>query len=84
MVTRDFSGEDVYKVLVDTGHFTHVRTNGDHIMLQWTPPDHHDAEPRQVTVPLHDRIRIGTLRTIADSAGAQDFDEFCRWIDRNR
>jgi hypothetical protein len=36
-----------------------------------------------VTVPAHDSIRIGTLRDIADDAGAEDFDAFCEWIDRN-
>lgn len=84
MVSRDFSGEDVYKVLVNTGNFHHVRTKGDHLMLRWTPPADHDTEARHVTVPLHDRLRIGTLREIAKDAGAQDFDAFCRWIDRNR
>lgn len=42
------------------------------------------GEKRTVTVPMHDRIKTGTLRDIADQAGARDFDEFCRWIDRNR
>jgi len=36
-----------------------------------------------VTVPLHDELREGTLRDIAESAGARDFDAFCAWIDRN-
>ena len=34
MVTRDFSGEDVYKVLVNVGGFQHVRTTGDHLILR--------------------------------------------------
>lgn len=33
---------------------------------------------------LHDRIDIGTRQTIADRAGAKDFDAFCEWIDRHR
>lgn len=81
MVTRDFSGEDVYKVLVSVEH---VRTRGDHVMLRKDPPESHNTEPRLVTVPLHDRLRIGTLRQIATDAGARDFTEFCKWIDRNR
>jgi hypothetical protein len=36
-----------------------------------------------VTVPLHDELRTGTLRDITESAGANDFDAFCEWIDRN-
>jgi hypothetical protein len=33
---------------------------------------------------LHDRIDIGTRQSIADRAGAKDFDAFCEWIDRHR
>ncbi|TQQ81651.1 type II toxin-antitoxin system HicA family toxin [Halonotius roseus] len=85
MVTRDFSGKDVYKVLVNVGSFRHVRTNGDHLILRWEPPDSHEAaETRVVTVPAHDSISIGTLHDIADDAGAQDFVSFCEWIDKHR
>lgn len=72
------------KVLGNVGGFDWVRTNGDHIIMQWNPPTDHDTEPRTVTVSLHDRIRIGTLRKIGEQSGADDFDEFCRWIDRHR
>jgi len=85
MVTRDFSGEDVYKVLVNVGSFRHVRTAGDHLILRWEPPDSHEAtDTRHVTVPAHDSISIGTLHDIADAAGAKDFESFCEWIDDNR
>lgn len=84
MPPRDFSGEDIYKVLVNVGNFRPVRTTGDHIVLKWEPPAHHDSDPRTVSVPLHDSVSIGTLHDIADDAGAQDFDAFCGWIDRNR
>lgn len=84
MTTRDFSGEEVYMVLVNVGGFEHVRTTGDHLILRWDPPAEHDTEPRIVTVPLHDSVSVGTLRDIADSAGADDFDAFCEWIARNR
>jgi predicted RNA binding protein YcfA (HicA-like mRNA interferase family) len=84
MVTRDFSGEDVYKVLVNVGGFRHVRTTGDHLILRWDPPaDHDDTGPRVVTVPAHDSVSIGTLRDIADDASAEDFESFCAWIDRH-
>jgi hypothetical protein len=36
-----------------------------------------------VAVPLHDELRTGTLRNIAESAGANDFDAFYELIDRN-
>lgn len=85
MGTRDFSGEDIYKVLVNVGNFQHVRTTGDHLILKWEPPaEHTEAETRTVVVPAHDSISIGTLRDIADDAGAEEFDAFCAWIDRHR
>ena len=69
MVTRDFSGEDVYKVLVNVGGFRHVRTTGDHLILRWDPPESHEnTEARTVTVPAHDSLSIGTLHGIADDA----------------
>ena len=33
MVTRDFSGFEIAKVLVNKGNFTWVRTRGDHAIL---------------------------------------------------
>jgi predicted RNA binding protein YcfA (HicA-like mRNA interferase family) len=84
MPTRDFSGEDIYRVLVNVGGFEHVRTTGDHLILRWTPPDEHETDPRTVTVPLHDSVSIGTLHDIADDAGAEEFDAFCEWMERNR
>lgn len=80
MVTRDFSGRDVVKVLVAHGYRTENHT-GSHVTLT-TVTD--GGEFRRVTVPLHDRLKTGTLRNIADQAGAKDFQEFCRWIDRHR
>jgi len=84
MGTRDFSGYDVVKVLANAGNFTWDRTRGDHAILTWEHPDGPAVERRTVSVPLHDRVRTGTLRGIADDAGAKDFDEFCKWVDRNR
>ena len=90
MTTRDLSGEDIYRVLVNSGGFEHVRTAGDHLILRWDPPDEHE---NQALLPFHSTIRsvsarysisIGTLHDIADSAGAEDFDAFCEWIHRNR
>lgn len=84
MVSRDFSGDDVVTVLINVGGFEWDRTSGDHVILKWYPPESHDTETRTVSVPRHDRLDTGTLRHIAEQAGAADFDEFCRWIDRNR
>jgi len=75
---------EVVKVMVNSGIWDWDRTNGDHAILRWEPPADHDSEARTVPVPLHDKIDQSTLRNIAEQAGADDFDEFCRWIDRNR
>ncbi|WP_144799409.1 type II toxin-antitoxin system HicA family toxin [Halorubrum depositum] len=82
MARRTFSGQEVVKVLVNRGGFEWRRTAGDHAQLYYEHPTN-DADRRQVTVPLHDELRAGTLRDIAESAGARDFDAFCAWIARN-
>ena len=82
MGRRTFSGREVVKVLVNAGGFEWRRTTGDHAQLLYEHPTNED-DRRQVTVPLHDELRTGTLRSIAESAGARDFDAFCDWIDRN-
>ncbi len=84
MTTRDFSGDDVATVLVNVGNFYVDRVRGDHLIMKWEPPADHETDPRTVTVPRHDSIDVGTLRNVAEQAGANDFDSFCRWIDRNR
>lgn len=81
MVTRDFSGEDIVSVLT-TFNYRKDRQRGSHVILKYTNKE--TGEKRTVTVPMHDSISIGTLHSIADQAGAKDFDAFCRWIDRNR
>jgi len=80
MVTRDFAGEDIVRVLQKFG-YRRDRTRGDHVILKYTNPD--TGEQRTVTVPLHDRIRLGTLQNIADQCGADDFRSWCQWIDEH-
>jgi predicted RNA binding protein YcfA (HicA-like mRNA interferase family) len=84
MSRTTFSGRDVVKVMVNSGIREWVRTNGDHAILRWEPPDDHDSDARTVPVPLHDELSEGTLRGIGEKAGMQDFDHFVEWIDRNR
>jgi predicted RNA binding protein YcfA (HicA-like mRNA interferase family) len=84
MSRAPFSGMEVVTVMVDSGIYEWVRTNGDHAILRWEPPEDHDSDARTVPVPLHDELRRGTLRDIAKQAGARDFEAFCDWIDRNR
>lgn len=79
-MTRNFSGRDVVKVLNAHGYRIESHT-GSHVTLT-TVTD--GGEFRRVTAPLHSRLKTGTLRNIAEQAGANDFDEFCRWIDKYR
>ncbi|QLD89652.1 type II toxin-antitoxin system HicA family toxin [Natronomonas salina] len=82
MSRRTFSGQEVAKVLVNAGGFKWRRTTGDHAQLYYEHPTN-EEDKRQVTVPLHDELRTGTLRSIAEDAGANDFNAFCDWIDTN-
>ncbi|MFC6615886.1 type II toxin-antitoxin system HicA family toxin [Halopenitus salinus] len=60
-----------------------IGREGSHVRLRYDHPEN-DDDVRLVTVPMHDRIKGGTLRDIADQSGAQNFNAWCRWIDRNR
>ena len=82
MTRRTFSGHEVVRVLVNVGGFEWRRTAGDHAQLYYEHPTNED-DRRRVTVPLHDELRTGTLRGIADDAGANDFETFREWLDRN-
>jgi predicted RNA binding protein YcfA (HicA-like mRNA interferase family) len=81
MVSRDFSGKEIVAVLQQFGYH-HDRTRGDHAILKYTHPE--TREKRTVTFPLHDRVRIGMLQSIAEQCGTNDFREWCRWIDEHR
>ena len=70
--------------MVNSGIFEWVRTNGDHAILRWEPPSHHETDARTVPVPLHDELSTGTLRSIGEQAGMKDFQEFVEWIETNR
>ena len=73
---------EIVRILVTAGGFEWRRTTGDHAQLYYEHLTNED-DKRRVTVPLHDELRTGTLRSIADSAGVQDFKAFRGWIDRN-
>jgi predicted RNA binding protein YcfA (HicA-like mRNA interferase family) len=79
-----FSGKEILKVMVNSGIYEWNRTRGDHAILRWEPPEGHNADARTVPIPLHDEVSEGTLRNIADQAGAKDYDRFKQWIDSNR
>lgn len=63
---RDLSGVELVKRLERVGYVT-SRQTGSHIRLTCSSPQEH-----HLTVPGHDRLRIGTLAAIlADVAAAQ-------------
>jgi len=81
MGAADFSGRDVVTALTKN-RFHVVDRTGSHVKLRYVSPVN-DDDVRVVSVPMHDRIDIGTLQSIADQAGANDFQAFCDWIDRH-
>ncbi|SFR93273.1 HicA toxin of toxin-antitoxin [Halomicrobium zhouii] len=82
MGRRTFSGHEVAKVLVNAGNFEWRRTTGDHAQLYYVHPMN-ENDRWHVTVPLHDELRVGTLRDIAEETGARNFEDFCDWINAN-
>ena len=82
MVRTSFSGQEIAKVLRNHSYQPASRT-GSHLQLRWESPD--TDEVRVVTVPMksEDEIPTGTLKSIADQCGAEDFRSWCRWIDEN-
>lgn len=78
MARRTYSGQEIVKVL--TRHdFEVVGGSGSHRRLAYTDPN--TGERRVVTVPMDDEISPGTLRSIAEQAGANDFDAFIEWVE---
>lgn len=82
MTTTDFSGLDIVKALTKNRFYVVDRT-GSHVKLRYEHPDK-EEDIRIVTVPLKERIPHGTLRSIADQSGADDFQAWCEWIDHQR
>ena len=52
--------------------------------MRYESPD--TDEVRVVTVPMasEDEIPTGTLHSIADQCGTDDFHAWCEWIDEHR
>lgn len=59
---------------------SHRTFRGSHRTFRYENED--TGEVRTVTVPLHGELKTGTLREIADQAGANDFDVFCRELEQ--
>lgn len=67
-----YSGEDVIKAL-QKWRFKRVDQTGSHVKLRYVHPE---GEKRTVIIPLHDELDTGTLKSIAEQAGANDFQAF--------
>lgn len=67
-----YSGEDVIKAL-QKWRFKRVDQTGSHVKLRYIHPE---GEKRTVIVPLHDELDTGTLKSIAEQAGANEFQAF--------
>lgn len=80
MVRQRFTGEEIASVLIDMNYQPVGRT-GSHLKLRYIHPE--TGETRNVSVPMGHEISGDTLRNIADQCGADDFQAWCRWIDRH-
>jgi len=78
MVRTTFSGREIASVLRSFG-YQPVSRRGSHVRLRYENDD--TGEVRNVDIPMHNEVRIGTLHSIADQCGAEDFHAFCEWID---
>ncbi|WP_418771215.1 type II toxin-antitoxin system HicA family toxin [Halorientalis halophila] len=78
MTRRTFTGREVAKAITEMG-FAPVDRTGSHLKLRYVHPETGDV--RNVTVPIHGEIETGTLRSIAEQCGADDFDSWCVWIE---
>lgn len=75
---RPYSGQELVKALGKWGYHR-IDQTGDHVKLRYVHPD--TGEKRTVIVPLHDEVSTGTLKSIAEQAGAKDFQAFLKAID---
>jgi predicted RNA binding protein YcfA (HicA-like mRNA interferase family) len=80
MVRRTCSGREIVSLL-DRFGFVPVARHGSHVRLRDENAD--TGEVRNVDVPLHDEVRIGTRQSIADQCGADDVRTFCEWLDEH-
>ena len=73
MARRIYSGRELVNALRKWG-FAPVDRTGSHVKLRYEHPD--TGEVRNVTVPMDNELATGTLQSIAEQAGANDFQAF--------
>ena len=74
-----YSGQDIIKAL-GNWRFKKVDQTGDHVKLRYIDPN--TGKKLTVIVPLHDELDTGTLKSIAEQAGADDFQKFLDEMDK--
>lgn len=79
MTRGTYSGRDIIKAL-GNWNYKKVSQKGDHVKLQYIHPV--TDEKRIVIVPLHNELDTGTLKSIAEQAGAEDFQAFLDEMDK--
>ncbi|KXB08314.1 hypothetical protein AKJ56_01575 [candidate division MSBL1 archaeon SCGC-AAA382N08] len=77
----NFSARELLKVLF-RNRFRIVNRTGSNVKLRYEHPTNDDNN-RIVIVPMHDSIKTGTLRSIANQAGAKNFQKIKDWINQN-
>lgn len=75
-----FSGREIISILTDFG-YAPVHREGSHIRLRYETTD--TGVVRLVDILMNDEIPIGTVRSIDDQCGADDFEAWCEWIDEH-
>ncbi|WP_134672308.1 type II toxin-antitoxin system HicA family toxin [Halorussus marinus] len=79
MARGTYSGREIVRAL-GNWNFRKVDQTGDHVKLRYIDPN--TGEKRTVIVPLHDELATGTLKSIAEQAGADDFQKFLDEMDK--
>lgn len=79
MSRRTYSGDEIINALGKWGYKPVPGGKGSHTKLRYIDPN--TGEKRTVIVPNHDELATGTLREIAEQAGANDFQKFLDAID---
>ena len=70
MVRTTFSGREILSVLTSFGYVPQSH-RGSHVRVRYEHPE--TGAVRNVDVPLRDEVNVGTLKSIADQCGAEDF-----------
>ena len=77
-VPAPYSSRELVNALTEMG-YRPVDRAGSHLKLRYVHPETGDV--RNVTIPMGREISGGTLRSVANQCGVDDFQRWCDWID---